>query len=162
MTTLHLSDEQLKLVESALDFYARIGIGQFERIKDHPTFQKHLYDHCTPKREPIVGDRTAQGEILEIREGRALINGSVKNGSWSPEPEWKPIKKVKLSTDYGRYHEIRSNVDACLVQPRNMLIADPTMPESGSWGIHHPSVDDSCRMAFDIHQVIRHERWKRN
>ena len=36
------------------------------------------------------------------------------------------------------------------------------MPKNGSWGIYHPSVDDSCRQAFDIVQVIRHERWKRN
>jgi hypothetical protein len=43
-----------------------------------------------------------------------------------------------------------------------MLINDPLMTRNGSWGIHHPSVDDTCRMAFDIVQVIRHERWKRN
>jgi hypothetical protein len=36
------------------------------------------------------------------------------------------------------------------------------MNSNGSWGIHHPSVDDSCRMAFDIVQVIRHEKWKNN
>jgi hypothetical protein len=32
----------------------------------------------------------------------------------------------------------------------------------GGWGIHHPNVDDSCREAFDIIQVIRHEFWKRD
>lgn len=164
MNTLHLTDEQLFLVERALEFYSRIGIGQFDKIKDHPTFERHLEDYCRPKRDPQVGDRTPQGEILEIRDGKALIDGSVdkKTGYWCKKQEWKKLKDVKLSTDYTRYHQIRDNVDECLVQPRNMLICDPLMTRNGSWGIHHPSVDDSCRMAFDIHQVIRHERWKRN
>jgi hypothetical protein len=164
MNTLHLTNEQLNLVQTALDFYSRIGIGQFDQIKDHPTFRKHLEKHCRPKKEPEVGDRTPQGEILEIKDGKALINGSVKDGSgrWNSEQEWKPLEEVTLSTDYSRYHKIRDNADACLIQPRNMLITDPLMSRHASWGIHHPSVDDSCRIAFDIIQVIRHEKWKRN
>lgn len=164
MNTLHLTDEQLNLVQTALDFYSRIGIGQFEQIKDHPSFQSHLYNACQPKRDPVVGDRTPQGEILQIKDGKALINGSVdkKTGHWCSKPEWKKLKDVKLSTDYSRYHEIRKSVDECLIQPRNLLIQDPTMPQHGSWGIYNESVDDTCRIAFDIVQVIRHERWKRN
>lgn len=164
MNTLHLTDEQLNLVQTALDFYSRIGIGQFEQIKDHPSFQSHLYNVCQPKRDPLVGDRTPQGEILQIKDGKALIDGSVdkKTGHWCSKLEWKKLKDVKLSTDYGRYHEIRKTVDECLIQPRNLLIQDPTMPEHGSWGIYNESVDDTCRIAFDIVQVIRHERWKRN
>lgn len=163
-TILELTEEQLNLVQEALDFYSRIGIGQFWVIKDHPTFEKHLHNYCTPKREPVVGDRTPQGEILEIKDGKALINGSVdkKTKQWSSKKEWKKIKDVKLSTDYSRFHEIRKNIDTCLSQPRNMLITDPLMPEHGSWGIYNPEVDDSCRMAFDIVQVIRHEKWKIN
>jgi hypothetical protein len=163
MNTLHLTDEQLILVERALDFYSRIGIGQFERIKDHPTFERYLEDYCRPKRDPQVGDRTPQGEILEIKDGKALINGSVnkKTGHWCDKKEWKKLKDVKLSTDYTRYHQIRDNVDECLTQPRNMLICDPLMTRNGSWGIYNENVDDSCRQAFDIVQVIRHERWKR-
>jgi hypothetical protein len=38
LNTLELTDSQLWLVERALDLYSRIGIGQFDRIKDHPTF----------------------------------------------------------------------------------------------------------------------------
>ena len=164
MNTLHLTDEQLWIVQRALDFYSRIGIGQFNEIKDHPTFERHLEDYCRPKRDPQVGDRTSQGEILEIKNGKALINGSVdkKTGHWCKKQEWKKLKDVKLSTDYSRYHQIRDNVDQCLIQPRNMLITDSTMNGNGSWGIHHPSVDDSCRVAYDIVQVIRHESWKRN
>ena len=43
-----------------------------------------------------------------------------------------------------------------------MLYNDHELGLNGSWGIHHPNVDDSCRLAFDIIQVIRHEFWKRN
>ena len=43
MAKLIVTEEQLRLIQTALDFYSRIGIGQFQEIKDHPTFQKHLY-----------------------------------------------------------------------------------------------------------------------
>jgi hypothetical protein len=164
MNKLELTDEQLWLVQQALDFYSRVGIGQFNVIKEHPTFKIYLEDVCRPTKEPEVGDRTPQGEILEIKNGKALINGSVdkKLNRWCDKKEWKKLKDVQLSTDYSKYHRIRDNVDMMLVQPRNMLINDTTMNSNGSWGIHHPSVDDSCRMAFDIVQVIRHEKWKNN
>jgi hypothetical protein len=164
LNILELTDSQLWLVEKALDFYSRIGIGQFDRIKEHPTFERYLEEHCRPKREPVVGDRTPQGEILEIKDGKALINGSVdkKTRQWCDTQEWKKLKDVKLSTDYSRYHQIRDAVDECLVQPRNMLLCEPTLTRNASWGIYHRSVDDTCRQAFDIVQVIRHERWKIN
>jgi hypothetical protein len=164
MNTLHLTDEQLVLVERALDFYSRIGIGQFERITDHPSFERRVYEHCTPQKEIEVGDRTPQGEVLEIRDGKALIKGSInkKTGHWQDKPEWKKLKDLKLSTDYSRYHQIMDSVKSAFVQPRNMLMCEPTLPEHASWGIYNQYVDDSCRVAFDIVQVIRHERWKRN
>jgi hypothetical protein len=164
MNRLELTDEQLLLVERALDFYSRVGIGQFEVIKEHPTFESYLYEVCTPKKEPEVGDRTPQGEILEVKDGKALINGSVnkKTRQWCKEKEWKKLKDVKLSTDYSRYHTIRDSVDEMFLQPRNMLINDPLMTRNGSWGIYNENVDDTCRMSFDMVQVIRHERWKRN
>lgn len=163
MNRLNLTDNQLWIVQRALDFYSRVGIGQFDVIKDHPTFERHLEEVCRPKRDPQVGDRTPQGEILEIKDGKALISGSVgKDGYWSKEHEWKKLEDVKLSTDYGRFHEIRENVDLILVQPRNMLCNSPSMTSNSSWGIYNESVDDSCRIAFDIVQVIRHENWKQH
>ena len=163
MNKLELTDEQLWLVQSALDFYSRVGIGQFNVIKDHPTFESHLYEVCIPNKEIEVGDKTQQGTIIEIKDGKALINGSVnKEGHWCEEKEWKKLKDIKLSTDYSRYHSIRDSVDQMLLHPRNMLINDLTLSTNGSWGIYSESVDDSCRMAFDMIKVIRHERWKRD
>jgi hypothetical protein len=40
-----------------------------------------------------------------------------------------------------------------------MLLQDE-LPHNGSYGIYHPEVDESCRVAFDIMKVIRHEFWK--
>ena len=163
MNKLELTDEQLWLVQSALDFYSRVGIGQFNVIKDHPTFESHLYEVCIPNKEIEVGDKTQQGTIIEIKDDNVLIKGSVnKEGHWCEEKEWKKLKDVKLSTDYSRYHSIRDSVDQMLLHPRNMLINDFTLSTNGSWGIYSESVDDSCRMAFDIVQVIRHERWKKD
>jgi len=164
MNILEVTDEQLRLIQRALDFYSRIGIGQFGVIKEHPTFERYLEKVCRPDKKPEVGDRTPQGEILEIKNGKALINGSVdkKTGHWCDKKEWKKLGDVKLSTDYSRYHEIRDMVDSALVQPRNMLIQDFTLGRNASWGIYNPEVDDSCRVAFDIIQVIRHEYWKKD
>lgn len=162
MNKLEVNDEQLQLIQRALDFYARVGIGQFEVIKNHPTFENTLYKHCRPKGKIKVGDRTPQGEILEIKDGKALINGSVKDGRWNEEHEWEDVKDVKLSTDYSMYHNIRDNVDNMLMFPRNLLICDDTLPKHASWGIHNKNVDKTCRIAFDIVQVIRHEYWKKN
>ena len=163
LNILQLTDDQLSLVQHALDFYSRIGIGQFERIKEHPSFEKHLYSEFALKKGPLeVGDRTVRGEVVEIGPKRKWIK---TKGSWGNGEEikkWTDVENVKHSVDYERYHRVRDTVDTILVQPRNMLINDPEMPKHGSWGIHHPSVDDSCRMAFDIIQVIRHERWKLN
>jgi hypothetical protein len=161
MAKIELSNEQLKLIQTALAFYSRVGMGQFTEIKDHPTFEKHLYEVCTPKKTPEVGDRTPQGEILEIKDDKALINGSVKDGVWNKEPEWKKIEDVKLSTDYAKYHKLRDEIDEQLNVARNMLYNE-SIGVNGSWGIYNPKVDESCREAFNMIQVIRHEFWKAN
>lgn len=163
MNRLEVTDEQLWLIQKALDLYSRIGIGQFWVIKEHPTFEKHLYEEFALKKGPLeVGDRTVRGEVVEIGPKGKWIK---TKGSWGKGEEikkWTDPENIKHSIDYDRYHQVRDNVDAILTQPRNMLINDPDMSQHGSWGIHHPSVHDTCRMAFDLIQVIRHERWKRN
>lgn len=117
MPTLHITEKQLRLIQTALDFYSRVGIGQFDKIKDHPTFERHLHDE---------------------------------------------FKDEDGKTDYTRYHAVRDAVDNALIQARNMLYNKHELGKYGSWGIHNPNVDDSCRLAFDIVQVIRHEFWKQD
>jgi hypothetical protein len=117
MASIRLTEEQLRIIQEALDFYSRVGIGQFNVIKEHPTFENQLKKEFTDK------------------EGKV---------------------------DYNRYHEVRDNVDLMLVQPRNMLLNDLTLPKNASWGIYNPDVDESCRVAYDLIQVIRHEFWLAN
>lgn len=114
MASIRLTEEQLKIIQESLDFYLRVGIGQFDRIKEHPTFENALKKEFTDE------------------EGKV---------------------------DYSRYHEVRDSVDTMLVQPRNMLLNDPTLPKNASFGIYSPDVDESCRVAYDLVQVIRHEFW---
>jgi len=117
MATLKVTEQQLRLIQQALDFYSRVGIGQFNVIKEHPTFEAHLHN--------------------EFKD---------ENGK----------------TDYGKYHSVRDEIDTTLNVARNMLYNDTSLGRNGSWGIHNPKVDDSCRDAYDLIQVIRHEFWKRN
>ena len=117
MATITLNNDQLRTIQRALDFYSRVGIGQFTVIKEHPTFEKHL------------------SNILQDENGK---------------------------TDYNVYHKFRDMADDTLTEGRNILISEFDKGTNASWGIHNPNVDESCREAYDIIQVIRHEFWKQN
>lgn len=158
MATLTVTNEQLRLIQQALDFYSRVGIGQMDAIKDHPTFEGTLREKLRPKKPIEIGDRTEQGEVVKITKNRIQTKGW-----WGAKEElrWFPKDQVKLSIDYTKFHLIRDAGVRTLTMGRNMLLSE-MMPYNGSYGIHHPSVDESCREAFDIIQVIRHEFWKAN
>ena len=117
MATLTVTENQLRLIQNALDLYTRIGIGQFERIKEHPTFEVHLYNE---------------------------------------------FKNEEGKTDYVKFHSVRDEVDDIFTQAKRLLYNQSSAVKNGGWGIHNPNVDDSCRDAFDLVQVIRHEFWKNN
>lgn len=156
--TIECSEEELWLIERALNFYSRIGIGQFNEITDHPTFDKNLEKLSILERDPVVGDSTPQGKILEIKNGKALINGSVKDGKWDKAQEWKDLKDVKLSCDYGKKHALEDFARIQLNHARNILYGEE-MTKNGNWGIYHPKVDDSCRIAYHLYQELRHARY---
>ena len=42
------------------------------------------------------------------------------------------------------------------------MLLQEELHNNASYGIYNPNVDESCRIAFDIIQVIRHEYWKAN
>lgn len=159
MATLTVTDEQLRLIQKALDFYSRVGIGQMWAIKEHPTYEKILRDKLRPKKQLEVGDQSERGEVVEIGEGYIKTKGR-----WGKDEEirtWDDPEGVKLSIDYGDYHEIRAVAEKILNQGRNMLLQDE-IPHNGSYGIYNPKVDESCRVAYDLVQVIRHEFWKKD
>jgi hypothetical protein len=41
MATITLTNKQLKLIQSALDLYSRIGILQLDEIINHPSIDKY-------------------------------------------------------------------------------------------------------------------------
>jgi hypothetical protein len=163
MPTLTVTEEQLRLIQTALDFYSRVGMGQFGEIKNHPTFETHLRKEFATGNGPLkVGDQTVRGEVVEIdTEGKWIKT----KGSWGKGDEirkWEDIENIEYSTDYEKYHSVRDQVDDVLTQAKRLLYNDPFAVRNGGWGIHHPSVDGSCRDAYDLIQVIRHEFWKNN
>lgn len=86
------------------------------------------------------------------------------NGMWDEEHEWKDLKDVVLSPSYDELHDYQEDIVKDLSKIKEKLYADGVKRHNyySSWGIHHPKVDPSCRMAYDILQVIRHEFWKQS
>jgi len=159
MTTLHLTEDQLRLVQNALDFYSRVGIGQMWAILDHPTYENILRDKLRPKKQLEVGDVTERGEVVEIGKDFIKTKGSWGNGE--EVKTWNDLESVKLSIDYGTYHEIRDEAERIFNKGRNTAL-QYSLSDKGSYGIYNSQVDESCRVAFDILKVIRHEFWKLN
>jgi hypothetical protein len=157
MAKLELTNDQLQLIQKALDFYSRVGIMQFDRILDHPTIDNVIDDRFRPKKELEVGDRTERGEIVEITKKHIKTKGSWGNGE--EIKTWKDIENIKPSTDWSEVHRVKDEVRVKFSEIQH-LISGEIFGTGGSYGIYNSNVDDSCREAFDIVQVIRHEFWK--
>jgi hypothetical protein len=157
MAKLELTNNQLQLIQQALDFYSRVGILQLERILDHPTIHDVISDRFRPKKELEVGDRTERGEIVEITKKHIKTKGSWGKGE--EVKTWKDKENVKLSTDWTEVHNVRDEVREKLLEIQQ-LVSGQSFGIGGSYGIYNSNVDESCREAFDIVQVIRHEFWK--
>lgn len=160
MATITLTNDQLHLIQNALDLYSRIGILQFERILDHPTIDKNIIDMFTPKKDKLeVGDDTVRGKVVEIGEGYIKTNGW-----WSKGQEiktWTDVDKIKLSPDWNKIHRTKDMIESHLNAVKS-IVSDNKFGPNASYGIHSREVDESCREAFDMIQVIRHEFWKEN
>ena len=157
MATLTLNNRQLRLVQKALDLYSRIGILQIDRILEHPTVEGLIIDRFTPKKNLEIGDRTMRGEVVEIGDGYIKTKGSWGNGE--EVRTWEDVNEVKLSPDWGRVHETRDLIRTISAEIKREA-SGRDYGTNSSMGIHNEQVDESCREAFDIIQVIRHEFWK--
>jgi len=161
MAKIELTNDQLHLIQRALDLYSRIGILQFWTILDHPTIDNVIEKRFSLDRPLEVGDRTLRGEVIEIGDGWIKTRGSWGNGE--EIREWTDVDSVKHAPDWSKVHEIR---DAIRILGGEIACqatgSDNYRSGNASYGIHHPDVDESCRQAFDIIQVIRHEFWKAN
>ena len=158
MATITLTNKQLRLIQIALDFYSRIGILQFEEILDHPTISKSLEKQFSPDRDFEVGDHTMRGEIVEIGEDYIKTKGL-----WNSKEEiktWTDIENIKFSPDWTKLHNETAEIKLLF----NLLKSKITGENfgNGSLGIYNDNTDESCREAYDLVQVIRHEFWKAN
>lgn len=159
MAKVELNNKQLRLIQKALDFYSRVGILQFDEILSHPTIDENLTNRFTIKKELAVGDQTVRGEVVEIGKGFVKTKGFWGKGE--EIREWKDVDKIKLVPDYERLQPTRDSISALLCEVKRLVSGDPMYGAKGaSYGIHNPQVDESCREAFDMIQVIRHEFWK--
>lgn len=160
MAKIELNNEQLRLIQHALDLYARVGTMQLEVLLDHPSINNLIDDRCTEKKEKLeVGDKTTRGEIIEIGEDYIKTTGT-----WNATEEikiWKDINKIKLSPDWDKIHATRDAVSANLLEVKRLVIGSE-FGRGANLGIYNPKVDESCRVAYDMIQVIRHEFWKEN
>jgi len=157
MAKLELTNDQLQLIQKALDLYSRLGILQFEEMLYHPTIEDVLEERFRPKKKLEVGDKTERGEIVEITDKFIKTKGSWGNGE--EIKTWEDVEKIKLSTNWSKVHEIKDTIRQKLSECK-YLITGTEYGSYGSFGIYNTQVDESCREAYDIIQVIRHEFWK--
>jgi hypothetical protein len=79
-------------------------------------------------------------------------------------PTFEEILRKKCTFDgkveYSLYHDMREKADKYFTLGRDTLLIDSTHGQHGSFGIYNQEVHESCRVAYDLVQVIRHEFWK--
>lgn len=163
MVKIEVTEEQARLIEKALSFFSRVGIGQFSVITEHPTFERHLHkEFALGSGKFEVGDKTVRGEVVEVDPKYKWIK---TKGSWGEGEEikkWTDLDKIDYSTDYSKYHGAIDTAKKYLYSGRTVLYNDWSLSSNGHWGIYNPNVDESCRVAYDLEQKIRHEFWKIN
>jgi len=157
MATIKLSNKQLRLIQTALDFYSRVGSLQLDEILTHPTIDNIIINQFTEKKELEVGDRTVRGIIVEINEKNIKTKGC-----WSKEEEirtWTDTQNIKLSPDWEEVHRTKDSIRNHLNHIK-CVASGESFSNGGNYGIYSNKVDESCREAYDMIQVIRHEFWK--
>jgi hypothetical protein len=159
MAKIELNNDQLRLIQNALELYSRIGILHFDVMLDHPSIDNLIDNQYTTVKELEVGDETMRGEIVEIGDGFIKTKGRWGNGE--EIKTWTDIENIKLSPDWSRLHQKRDIIKN-LFNELKRHISGFNLGNGGNLGIHNKYVDKSCREAFDIVQIIRHEFWKEN
>lgn len=158
MAKIELNNDQLRLIQRALDFYSRIGILQFKELLDHPTIDNLIMKKSSPKNKLEIGDETMRGTIVEIGKGYIKTKGSWGNGE--EIRKWTDVDKIKISPDWSKVHETHDKIEADLNYLKTLISGENL--GNGHYGIGSKEVDDSCRDAHDLIQIIRHEFWKAN
>lgn len=159
MAKINLTNKQLRLIQTSLDLYSRIGGIQLDEILSHPTISNYIQKNATIKKVLDVGDVTERGKIVEIGDGFIKTEGSWGNGK--EIKTWTDIDKIRLSPDYSKIHQTENLIRQKLSEIKVLITEDPVY-YSAYLGIYNLNVDETCREAYDMIQYIRHEFWKNN
>ncbi len=176
MAQLECSNEQLRLIQDALELYSRVGIMQIDHILYHPSVEQLLHDQFTPKKKLEVGDHSERGEVVEITKKSVKTKGywcdrKERLGLPADDPsnmveeirEWFDVDKIKQSCDYGKYHEARDTIKHLCSEIKNIVTGDPQISSpNASYGIGREKEGQHNIDAYDMIQSIRHEFWKAN
>jgi hypothetical protein len=71
----------------------------------------------------------------------------------------KTQETVGRKADDDMYYQRRDAADALLCELKK-IITGQNLGRGGNLGIHNEILHESCREAFDMHQMIRHAFWK--
>lgn len=156
---IECTKSQLRLIQTALDFYSRVGILQLDRILEHPSIENLLQEQFRPKEKLKVGSQTERGEITKITKKSIWTKGSWGNGE--EVRKWDDAENIKLSIDYSKYHAKEDEIKELLSQINSIVYAKP-FGKNMSLGIYNEQVDESCRTAFSIIEKIRYRFWLAN
>lgn len=183
MATLECTEEQLRLIQDALELYSRIGILQIDRILEHPSVKQMLENQFRPKKYKLeIGDKTQRGTVLEVGEDYVVTEGywsdwkdrhtleeiekiekETPNGWYLEKRKWTDTDKIKLSVDYNQYHLCVDQIREICSELKNLISGDVIIRnKNASYGIGRKDEGQHNIDAYDMIQVIRHEFWKEN
>lgn len=157
MAKIELTNDQLRLIQDALELYSRAGILQWRYVYDHPSVQRYLRDSFTPDKELKVGSDTMRGKVVEIGDGYVKTKGNWGNGE--EIKTWTDVEDIQISPDWNDYHKAKNKIEELFGEVNRIILQDSTFPNSASPGIHNPKSKEALE-AFDLVQVIRHEFYK--
>jgi len=159
MATLTCSNEQLRLIQDALELYSRIGILQLDHILYHPSVEGMIANQFTSKAPVKVGDHIGRGEVVEIGKDYFKTKGSWGNGE--EVRKWTDMDALKHWPDYGKLHPHYDEIKRRLNDVKNLIAGDPLIQsQNASYGIHRTKEGQHNIEAYDMIQVIRNEFWK--
>lgn len=75
--TIEVTEDQAKLISHALDFYCRIGLGQFNSIREHQSIQKYLWENKREEYHDIAKEELtiARNKLFDMEIGLSGSKG---------------------------------------------------------------------------------------
>ena len=183
MATLECTNDQMRLIQDALELYSRIGILQIDHIMYHPSIAQMVENQFRPKKDKLeVGDKTNRGTVIEIgkkyiitestwsdwrdrhtKEQIEKIEKENPNGWYKEKRKWTDINNIKLSINYNQYHSHVDKIKEVCSELKNLISGNPHIQsKNASYSIGRKDEGSQNEEAYNMIQVIRHEFWKEN